>query len=85
MYLYLTVAVIAVGVISLIGTVIVGKKVNKEAEEYKNAEDKTEAELKRSQDYEKSSLSKNLRVLTTIYVVTFILSIIAVGFYIMNK
>ncbi|WP_257348567.1 hypothetical protein [Pseudalkalibacillus decolorationis] len=85
MYFYLTIAVIVVGLISLIGTILVGRKVDKEAKEYKLVKDKTQAELKRSQDYEKSSVKKNLRVLTIIYALTFLMSIIAVTYYIVNR
>ncbi|WP_221563463.1 hypothetical protein [Alkalihalobacillus sp. TS-13] len=82
MYTYLMIVVILVGVISLIGTIIVGKKVNKVSKDYEMEDDRTSAQLKRSHEYESQSLKVNLKVLTLIYVVTFILSIIALIAYI---
>ncbi|MGP4080818.1 hypothetical protein ACTWQL_12940 [Pseudalkalibacillus sp. R45] len=82
MYTYLMIVVILVGVVSLIGTIIVGKKVNKVSKDYEMEDDRTSAQLKRSHEYESHSLKVNLKVLTVIYVVTFILSIIALIAYI---
>ncbi|WP_261132192.1 hypothetical protein [Bacillus sp. Marseille-Q3570] len=82
MYTYLMIVVILVGVISLIGTIIVGKRVNKVSKDYEMEDDRTSAQLKRSHEYESQSLKVNLKVLTVIYVVTFLLSIIALIAYI---
>lgn len=81
MYLYLTIIVIAVGILSLIGTLVIGKKVDKEAEQYKQESNRTEAQLKRSNEYETKSVRLNIKVLTLIYAFTFLFTIIVMGLY----
>ncbi|WP_408010482.1 hypothetical protein ACJROX_09340 [Pseudalkalibacillus sp. A8] len=83
MYTILTAIVILVGVISLVGTIMVGRKVDRTSKEYEMEADRTAAQLKRSHDYESRSLKVNLKVLTLIYVVTFILSLLALAVYIL--
>ncbi|MCF6136654.1 hypothetical protein [Pseudalkalibacillus berkeleyi] len=85
MYLYLTIIVVVVGIISLVGTLLIGKKVDKTTEEYKKEANRTEAQLKRSNEYETQSLKLNVKVLTLIYVFTFLFSIIALAVYIYLK
>ncbi len=81
MYLYLTIIVITVGILSLVGTLVIGKKVDKEAEQYKQESNRTEAQLKRSNEYETKSVRLNIKVLTLIYAFTFLLTIIVMGLY----
>ncbi len=83
MYTILMIIVILVGVISLAGTIMVGRKVDKTSREYEMEDDRTAAQLKRSHDYESRSLKVNLKVLTMIYLVTFILGIAALAVYIL--
>ncbi|MCF6409397.1 hypothetical protein [Pseudalkalibacillus salsuginis] len=83
MYTILTIIVILIGVISLAGTIMVGRKVDKTSREYEMEADRTAAQLKRSHEYESRSLKVNLKVLTMIYLVTFILGIAALAVYIL--
>ncbi|WP_349410083.1 hypothetical protein [Pseudalkalibacillus sp. SCS-8] len=81
MYLYLTIVVVVIGILSLIGTLLVGRKVNRTVEEYKKLENRTEEELKRSHEYETKSVRLNVKVLTLIYGFTFLITIIALALY----
>ncbi|MGM7700688.1 hypothetical protein ACSVDE_03120 [Pseudalkalibacillus sp. Hm43] len=81
MYLYLTIIVVAVGILSLVGTLVIGRKVDKEAEQYKRESNRTEAQLKRSNEYETKSVRLNIKVLTLIYAFTFLFTIIVMGLY----
>lgn len=69
-------------IITVAGTLFVGLQENKKAEDYEKDGDSPAAQLKRSEEYEKSSLKTNVPILLFIYITTFLLAIIAIGLYI---
>ena len=79
--LLITVLVI-LSVVMLVGTLIVGRQENKKLAKYEQEGDSVEEQLKRSQEYETSSLKSNLPILAVIYGITLLASIIAILVYI---
>lgn len=82
MYEVLTTIVIILGILALIGTIFVGFAVNKTVKKYEEQGDTINNQIKRSLDYETSSLKKNVPMLTVAYGVTFLIAIIVIIFII---
>ncbi|MGC4378950.1 hypothetical protein WD019_18830 [Fictibacillus sp. Mic-4] len=79
MYISLIIVAALVCVIALVATLYVGKRVDETIQAHENTEgNAAEEELARSRDYETSSF-KNVRNLTWIYVITFLVVIIIFG------
>lgn len=66
---------IIICIVAFIFTVIIGKEVGKKIESYEAEGNSPEAELARSREYETSSI-RNVRSLTWIYVVLFIIILV---------
>ena len=71
-------------IVSLVLTVRVLKEEDKKIKKYEGEEDSAANELKRSNDYEKESLTKNVKNLSFIYVIVTAVSIIVLAFYIFS-
>lgn len=69
-------------VLTLVGTLLIGKSENDKIKKYEKEGDSPEDELKRSWEYENSSLKKNIPSLLIIYTVFIVASIIALAIYI---
>lgn len=65
--MYIALAII-VSIIALAGTLVVGRDVSSQLKEYEVNGDTLENELSRSHAYEKTSLKRNVKSLTWIYV-----------------
>lgn len=79
---FMIVSVIVVGAIALIATLIVGKQVSQQIKEYEEEEVTAEDELQRSLEYEKKSISGNLKPLTWIYIALALATIfVCLGIY----
>ncbi|MBM7551819.1 hypothetical protein [Thalassobacillus pellis] len=80
MYPILIGVILLVSLIALVGTLYVGKDINKTIQKYEEQGDTAAAELERSRNYEKAS---NLKALSIIYIVTFIITTILVAIFIL--
>ncbi|MEC5425156.1 hypothetical protein QGM71_16845 [Virgibacillus sp. C22-A2] len=69
-------------IVALVGTLFAFKQEENKMKKYEKDGDTVEDELKRSLDYEKSSLKSNIPIQLWIYTVTIILSIVAFAIYI---
>lgn len=69
-------------VLTLVGTILIGKTENDKLKAYEQKGDTPKDELKRSWEYESSSLKKNIPSLLIIYTVVIVGSIIALAIYI---
>ncbi|MFD2639200.1 hypothetical protein [Piscibacillus salipiscarius] len=69
-------------VVTLIGTFLIGKNETNKVKKYEQEGHSPKDELKRSWEYETSSLQKNIPSLLIIYGVVVIASIIALAIYI---
>ncbi|MFG6114012.1 hypothetical protein ACGTN9_02400 [Halobacillus sp. MO56] len=78
MFTIFIVIAIFLSIIALIATIYVGKDINKTISEREN--DTPEDELARSQEYEKAP---NLRALSIIYIITFVITIVLVAIFIL--
>lgn len=65
---YMIVAGIVTMIAALVGTLLVGKDVNRQMKEYEEKGDTFQDELQRSHDYETTSLKYNIKRLSWIYV-----------------
>ncbi|WP_027964148.1 hypothetical protein [Halalkalibacillus halophilus] len=64
-------------IFTLIATLVIGKKTDDQIKEYERRDASPQEELERSREYEQTSMKKNIPNLAGIYVVYFILVIIA--------
>ncbi|GGC86454.1 hypothetical protein GCM10007216_16460 [Thalassobacillus devorans] len=80
MFTIFVIIAIILSVIALVATIYVGKDVNKTIDRYEREGDTPENELARSHEYEKAS---NLRTLSVIYIITFIITIALVFIFIL--
>ncbi|MGP4071743.1 hypothetical protein ACTWQB_04225 [Piscibacillus sp. B03] len=69
-------------VLTLVGTLLIGKSENDKMKKYEQEGNTAKDELKRSWEYETSSLKKNIPSLLIIYTVVIVASFIALAFYI---
>lgn len=67
---------------ALFGTIFAFKQEEKKMKKYEEEGDTIEDELRRSHEYETSSLKSNVPLLSTIYIVTIVAAIIAFIVYI---
>ncbi|MEN1967102.1 hypothetical protein WMZ97_03390 [Lentibacillus sp. N15] len=67
---------------ALLGTMLAFKQEEKKMKKYEEEGDSVEAQLKRSHDYETSSLKSNIPLQIVIYSVTIIGSLIVFAFYV---
>ncbi|MFC4556881.1 hypothetical protein ACFO3D_01505 [Virgibacillus kekensis] len=65
----------------LIGTVIIFKQEEKKMKKYEEEGDTVEDQLRRSYEYEKSSLKSNIPLQIAIYTVTIVASLIVFALY----
>lgn len=65
---FMIIAAILVSILALIGTLLVGKDISSQLKDYEEKEDDFKNELKRSNEYESSSLRVNIKSLSWIYV-----------------
>lgn len=84
MYMVLTIAVIVIAIGALIGTLFVGKEVDKTIKTLEKIEDREEHDKLLKANHFKS-VRANVRVLVLIYALTFLLAIIAFLIYIWLK
>ncbi|ASN05965.1 hypothetical protein [Virgibacillus necropolis] len=68
--------------LALFGTIFAFKQEEKKMKKYEDEGDTIEDELRRSHEYETSSLKSNIPILSSIYLVTIIASIIVFLVYI---
>lgn len=78
---FVIIIVTIICLLALFGTMYVGKQVNQTIDKYEQEGDSLKDQLKRSHEYEQSTLKKNVPILTLIYVVAFLASIVAVAIY----
>lgn len=83
MEILLVVLIVLVVIGSLVGTLYVGKEVNQTIKKYQAEGDSFKEQLHRSNDYEVSSLKKNIPMLTWIYIIAFGVAGLAVIIYIL--
>lgn len=69
-------------VAALLGTMFAFKQEENKMKKYETEGDTVEDELRRSHEYESSSLKSNIPLLSTIYIVTFLAAIIVFAVYI---
>jgi hypothetical protein len=75
--------IIILGVLALIGTFFAGILVNKTVKSYEHDQgDRVNNQIKRSLEYETSSLKKNVPILSIVYGITFLIAIIVIIFII---
>lgn len=74
------VVIVSIGLIALVGTLIAGRQVDKTIEALDNVQ--LEEQDKRLRDHHFSDTKHNFRVLTWIYVITFLTAIIGAFVYI---
>ncbi|WP_345243428.1 hypothetical protein [Pontibacillus salipaludis] len=79
MYTLYIAIVIGICVLAFFGTLLVGKNVNKSIEQREVEGESPAAELQRSHKYEKNS---SIKVLSIIYLITFILTAIVSAIFI---
>lgn len=72
-------------IIAFVGTLVVMKNENDKVKEYEEKGETAKEELKRSHEYESKSLQSNIPILTAIYVVVIVGSLIALFFYIFSN
>ncbi|OAK70116.1 hypothetical protein [Lederbergia galactosidilytica] len=68
MIAFLIIIGVLVCILALIGTLLVGKDISSQLKEYEEKGDTLENEIKRSHEYESTSLQVNVKSLTWIYV-----------------
>jgi len=68
MTLYMIIAGIITALAALLGTFLVGRDVTRQMKKYEEEGDSPEDELSRSLDYEKTSLTHNIKRLSWMYV-----------------
>lgn len=73
-------ALVLLFVIATVWTLVIFKQEENKIKKYEE-EDTVENEIKRSLEYERKSLKSNVPILTWIYTITIILSLIIFGFY----
>ncbi|WP_186579350.1 hypothetical protein [Aquibacillus kalidii] len=73
-------SIICIG--ALVGTVLVGLQESKRQKQYEQEGGSPEDELQRSREYETKSLKSNVPILTIIYIVTFLLAILAMFIFV---
>ncbi|QDP39028.1 hypothetical protein [Radiobacillus deserti] len=78
----LIIILIILFILTLGGTLYVVRQEDQKLKQYEREGDSAEAQLKRSREYESSSLKSNVPILTIIYGVTFLLAILAIVLYI---
>lgn len=69
-------------VAALLGTMFAFKQEENKMKKYETEGDTVEDELRRSHEYESSSLKSNIPLLSTIYIITFLAAIIVFAVYI---
>ncbi|CAM4224373.1 hypothetical protein [Lederbergia lenta] len=65
---FLILAAVLVSILALVGTLLVGKDISSQLKDYEEKKDTAENELKRSHEYETSSMRVNIKSLSWIYV-----------------
>ncbi|WP_028389768.1 hypothetical protein [Bacillus cihuensis] len=82
MITFMIITVILVGILALVGTLLIGKGISTQLKDYEEKEDTIKNELKRSHEYETSSLRVNIKSLTWIYVGLALVSfVVCLGIY----
>ncbi|RCW77172.1 hypothetical protein [Saliterribacillus persicus] len=71
-----------ISIVGLVATLLIGRQETKRIKQYEEEGDTAIDELKRSREYEKKSLKSNLPILSAIYIVFILGSIIALVIYI---
>lgn len=68
-------------IVALVGTLIVFKQEENKMKKYEEEGDSVEDQLRRSHEYESSSLKSNLPLQLIIYTVTIVISLVVFAFY----
>lgn len=76
MYMFLTIFAVIVCLAALVITLLIAKQETNKANQQREAGDTGHAQLERSQQYEKTSLTENLPLLFAIYGVTFLIALL---------
>lgn len=77
----LIIFLVILSVVALVGTIFVGMQETKRIKKYEAEGDTPEQQLKRSVEYESSSLKSNVPILAIIYIVAILLSIVGLIIY----